>query len=140
MLGHFLQIKDTGILWSADRKKYHDLGYKFYLSGPRMEVSLGPEFAELYPFECCLGLLLGPEGEGDIVAIPTAPETPLGFYDLLGEHWREPFFADYIFTRLDKASPPIRLECWEGPADLLSVHPYEVVRITSPRWCSSATP
>lgn len=105
-----------------------------------MEVSLGPEFTTLYPFECCFGLLLGPNGEGDIVAIPTAPDTPFGFYDLLGDHWREPFFADYIFTRFDKDSPPIRLECWEGPADVLATVPFTWVRLSLPRHSSSLIP
>lgn len=111
---------ECGILWSADREKYHARGYRLYLSGPRMEVSLGPEFEKIQPYDCCLGLLISPNGDSEIVTVPTAPIVPFGFYDLVGDHWKTPVTSDYLFTRVDSASPPIRLHCWEGPADFLS--------------------
>lgn len=115
---------ESGILWSADREKYHALGYRLYLSGPRMETALGPEFVT--PFcclKCCLGLLINKAGDVMITTIPTHDSVPFGYYDLIGDHWRSPIMSDYAFVRLDKQATPIRLHCWEGPADVLSLAP-----------------
>lgn len=111
---------ESGILWFGDRQRYHALGYKFYLSGPRLDVSLGPDFEQVEPYHCCLGLLISPGGEIEIAAIPTSDNVPFGFHELLGDHWKPAITSDFLFTRLHTAAPPIRLRCWEGPADFLS--------------------
>lgn len=88
-----------------------------------MDVSLGPEFTKFFCYKCCLGLLIDTTGNVEIVTIPAHESVPFGFYDLIGDHWKPPIMSDYSFVRINEQAPPIRLHCWEGPADFLSLAP-----------------
>lgn len=113
-------FSETGILWLGDREIYHKNGWRLYLAGPMLDVSIGPEFKNVQQFKCCIGILMNNQGDVDVVAVPTMPNATLGFHELIGSHWNGFVSGDYYFTRMNQGAPVIRMTCWEGPACILT--------------------